>query len=108
MFFKKVLTWENVVAEYEKNPRDVKTIPFNQNGLWFYVHVEDGDVYVTDAEHHSESSRLNKPIKLKKDEFDEILAIYFRRKKGEKISQEAKKITYHQVYWYGIFADMGM
>ena len=100
--------WENIVEEYQKNPRDVKTIPFNQSGKWFYVHTEKGNVYITDAEYHSNSSKLKSPIKLKKEEFVDMLNIFYRRKNGEKISQEAKRITYYQVYWYGIFADMGL
>ena len=108
MFFKRDISWEKIVMEYTKNPRDVITIPKNQKGIWFYVHTENGEVYITDAEYHVDSSRLHNPVKLNKDEFEAMLKIYHRRKNGEKISQEAKKITFHQVYWYGIFADMGV
>ena len=108
MFGIKKTTWEEMVSSYSKNPRDVITVPKNQKGIWFYVHTENGEVFITDAEYHAESSRVRKPIKLKKDEFEAILKIYKRKKRGEAVYQEGKKITYQQVYWYGIFADMGI
>ena len=32
--------------------------------------------------------------------------LYCRRKRGERISQEAIATTVNQVYWYGIFRDI--
>ena len=47
-------------------------------------------------------------IPLEKYKFDMMLSIYNRRKSGEQVSQDAGAITHNQVYWYGIFADMGI
>ena len=110
MFFKRDISWTKIVEEYTLNPRDVITIPTmkNKDGIWFYVHVEEGNVYITDAEFHSESSRVNKPIKLQEKQFEDMLSLYLRRKNGESVSQEATDKSFQHVYWYGIFADMGI
>ena len=103
------ITWDNIVAEYTNNPRDVITVPItNKKGIWFYVHAENGSVYVSAAEHHMESSKISGPIKIQKEKFEDMLQIYLRRKNGVPVSQEATATTRQQVYWYGIFADMGI
>lgn len=106
MFGIKKITWEEIVLSYSKNPRDVKTVPFNRAGIWFYVYVENGSIYIENAKNHSDSSSIKIRRKLKKENLDAILSLYYRRKRGESVAQEATEITYNQVYWYGIFADM--
>ena len=106
MFVKKKITWNEMISSYITHPRDVKTVPLNGTGRWFYVYVEDGNIYVENAQYHSFSSRINGRRALEKDKMEDILSLYFRRKKGESISQEATDATKNQVYWYGIFADM--
>lgn len=110
MFLKSDISWANIVEEYTNNPRDVITIPTDdaRDGIWFYVHTEKGNVYITDAEFHTESSRVSNPIKLQEKHFEDMLSLYRRRKNGESISQEAKNVSFQQVYWYGIFADLGI
>ena len=103
------ITWEHIVAEYAQNPRDVVTVPLtNKRGIWFYVHTENGSVYISGAEHHTESSKISWPMKLQKDKFEAMLQIYLRRKNGVPVSKEATAATRQQVYWYGIFADLGI
>ena len=108
MFGKRKITWEDIVASYANNPRDVKTVPFRKNGIWFYVYVENGSVYIENAKKHADSSKLKYRRKLEENKLDAILSIYHRRNNGESVTQEAVDITYNQVYWYGIFADMGI
>lgn len=101
------ITWESIVAEYTAHPRDVITAPIVEKpGIWFFVHTENGDVYITDAENHADSTRVRRPIKLKKEQFEDMLQLYLRREAGEQVSREAKDKSYHQVYWYGIFRDL--
>ena len=40
--------------------------------------------------------------KLDKKNFAEILALHYKREKGEKVSKQATAITQNQVYWYVI------
>lgn len=108
MFGVKKITWEEIVSSYSKNPRDVKTIPFNRQGIWFFVYAERDNIYIESARNHFNSSSIKIRRKLKKENVDTMLSLYFRRKKGESVTQEAIEITYNQVYWYGIFADMGV
>ena len=108
MFGKKKITWEERVTSYKKDPRDVKTVPLRKSGIWFYVYVENGNVYIENAKNHTDSSKLKCRRKLAKMELEAMLSIYHRRNNGESFTQEATDITYNQVYWYGIFADMGL
>lgn len=108
MFNKKKITWDEIVLSYTKNPRDVKTVPLRKEGIWFYVFAENNDLYVTNANNHIDSSKIKTPRKIDKENFVTMLSIYAKRKNGESVTQEAIDITYNQVYWYGIFADMGL
>ena len=107
MFNKKQITWEQIFSSYTNNPRDGKTVPLHMDGIWFYVYVENDNVYVKNARNHTDSSNIKNRRKIEKEKLDVMLSLYHRRKKGESVSQEAKEITINQVYWYGIFADMG-
>lgn len=102
--------YDGVVQSFQKNPRDVHTVPLNSNKspLWFYVFVKDGILYVTSAKNHLPSSTISGHRPIPPTQFETMLDIYHRRQKGEQVSQEATKTTRCQVYWYGIFADMGM
>ena len=107
--YRNSITWEKIVAEYANNPRDVITVPItNKKGIWFYVHTKNGTVYISGAKCHSNSSKISWPIRLQSDKFEDMLQIYLRRKNGVPVSQEATATTRQQVYWYGIFADMGI
>ena len=102
--------WNKIVKSYLKHPRDVQTQPItNRTARWFYVYVEDGKLYVDSARGKEPSSHITqKRLLAEKDEICNIMYdIYLRRKKGEHVSAEATAITVNQVYWYGIFADMG-
>ncbi len=107
MFGNKKTTWEEMVSSYINNPRDVKTIPLHKEGVWFYVYVENNNIYVESARNHlTNSSVIRNRRKIENEKADIMLSFYYRRKKGEAVAKEATKITYNQVYWYGIFADM--
>ena len=102
------MTWDELVSSYAKNPRDVKTCPIRKEGVWFYVYVDNENIYVENAKYHSNSSKIKHKRVLEKDKVDIMLSIYHRRCKRESVSIEAKSITHNQVYWYGIFADMNL
>ena len=108
MLGRKKVTWEEMISAYINNPRDVKTIPLQGAGIWFYVYVENGDIYVESAKKHSDSSIIRNRRKIEKEKVDAMLSLYYRRKKGEAAAQEAKRTTQNQVYWYGIFADINI
>lgn len=103
------ITWEDIVARYADHPADVITVPITKKtGIWFHVFTKNGSVYISGARHHQESSKLSWPVRLQSEKFEEMLHIYLRRKNGVPVSQEATAATRQQVYWYGIFADMGI
>lgn len=102
------MTYSDIVRIFEDNPRDVHTVPINgRAGLWFYAFVKSGVVYVTTAKEHKPSCSISMPRTLDPKQFDEMVKIYYRRCKGEQVSEEASKITVCQVYWYGILAELG-
>ncbi len=102
------ITWKEIVLSYRNHPRDVKTIPLYREGIWFYVYVENGDVYLENAKNHVNSSNMKVRRKLDKKKFDTMVEIYGQRLRGEKISKYSTQVTRNQVYWYGIFADMNL
>ena len=108
MFGKKKVMWNDIVNAYINSPRDVKTIPMNKEGQWFYVYVEDDNIYIECALNHSNSCIISNRRKLEKEKLDAMLSLYHRRKKGEAVSKEATQTTQNQVYWYGIFSDMNL
>lgn len=101
--------YDQVVQRFQVNPHDVHTVPLNihKAPLWFHVFVKDGTLYVTSAKNHLPSSSISGHRSLPREQFKKMLDIYHRRKKGERVSQEATEATRNQVYWYGVFADMG-
>ena len=105
---KSVITWNDLVTSYRANPRDIKTVPKKGSGRWFYVYVVKENIYIESARSHSVSSNITVRRTLESHKVGEMLSLYLRRKNGDSVSQEATATTQNQVYWYGIFADMGI
>lgn len=104
-----IAVYEKMLREYGENPRCVCTVPTTSKApVWFYVFEKNGKVCVKNAEGHENSSHMIGVRVLEPSESKKMLDIYGRRKRGEKVSKEAGKATVNQVYWYGIFADMGL
>ena len=101
--------WETIISDFTKNPRDVKTIPIiPQEPKWFYVTVEDGNLFVESGRNHANHSQISDRRNLQRSEFETMLDLYHRRKRGEAVAAEAKQRTQNQVYWYGILAEMNL
>ena len=103
--------WKEIVESFTSNPRDVKSIPITKRTpVWFYVYMENGRLYVDRAKEHIPSSNLSKRRMLSSgaEKCSIMYDIYRRRKCGEPVSAEATATTVNQVYWYGIFADLGL
>ena len=104
-----IAVYEKMLRKYGENPRCVCTVPTTAKApVWFYVFGEDGKVCVKNAEGHENSSHMIGVRVLEPSESKKMLDIYGRRKRGENVSKEATATTRNQVYWYGIFADMGL
>ena len=102
-------TYNDLLNEFRHSPRDVITVPMNGSaGIWFYVFEDNGFIYVDCAKSKKPSSSIGTPRKLNENEFDDILSLYQLRKKGAAVAAEAKQITNNQVYWYGIFSELGL
>ena len=103
------MEYKVIVDCFEKNPHDVCTVPLNRKEpLWFYVFVKNNELWVERAKSHRNSSSLTRGRVLKESECETMIDIYQRRKDGEAVSKEATVITRNQVYWYGIFSDLGL
>lgn len=101
--------YQDLVCEYACRPRDVCTVPTTKvEPKWFYVAVEDGALYIEPGRSHSNACHLKRRTRLSESQFETMLDLYHRRQNGEPVSQEAKANTFHQVYWYGIFADVNL
>lgn len=97
-----------ILNEFYENPRDVITVPKKGTGKWFYVYARNNSVYVEGGKNHSNVSKISSPRKLNINETEKMLDLYRRRCKGESVSQLATETTQNQVYWYGIFAELGL
>lgn len=100
--------WKEIVNEFTTNPRDVQTRPTgNRRPLWFYVSGVNGCVHISGGRTHENRSNIRAVRTLKEEELADIFSLYQRRKHGENVSYEATQTTQNQVYWYGIFAELG-
>ena len=100
--------YSKIIEEFSAFPRDVSTVPTTErDGKWFYVFVKNGELYV-ESGHEKEPKSAVRRRKLKESECLPLLGLYHRRESGEAVYAEAHRITYSQVYWYGIFEEMNM
>lgn len=101
------MIWKTILQSLESNPRDLKTIPQNGSGMWFFAYIENDDIFVKNA--HSAtlkpSCSISLPRKITRQQIDAMIPIYRARKTGAKISKEAGKTTVNQVYIYSILKN---
>ena len=103
------MTYQEIAKVYSLNPRDVHTVPTTgKEPVWFYVSTDRGTMFVESARTRTPSSRIAGRRMLNENEFEAILSVYQKRKRGISVSREASDITQNQVYWYGIFAEMNL
>ena len=102
------MIYSKILKEFRENPRDVHTVPMNKRKpMWFYVFVKDGCVFIEQAHCTSPACKVKKR-KLNENECEEMSRIYHKRQNGECVSKEAQCRTFSQVYWYGIFNEIGV
>lgn len=102
--------WDEIIKSFTENPRDVCSNPITKRAkLWFRVYAENGKLYVDRAKTQAPSSNITQRRMLSSspEKCEIMYDIYKRRKCGESVSAEATVTTVNQIYWYGIFADMG-
>ena len=102
--------YQDLVVSFRNKPRDIHTVPIAPGVLpkWFYVFEKDGYIYVESGHAHFPQNRIKMPRRLNPDEYEVMLDIYHRRKRGEHVGAEATAATQNQIYWYGVFADMNL
>ncbi len=103
--------WQKIMAEFANNPHDVRTMPTNRRASkWFYVYVEKNSLYVEKSRHTKaeDSCQISQRRFLRPSELEDMWVYYLRRRDGENIFREATERCRNQVYWYGIFADLGL
>lgn len=104
-----MIRYLDLVNNLMKHPRDISTKPVtNKEGKWFYAYAENGKVFVDVARKHTPTCSISKPRVLLEKEIEDIYELYIRRKQGHAVSKQAADVTRNQVYWYGIFSDMGI
>lgn len=97
-----------ILKSFSDNPRDVHTCPMRSSTpKWFFVSTQSGRIVISESKAHMNSSRLKTNRILNSSELSEIFNLYLRRKRGESVSKEATDLTVNQVYWYGIFSELG-
>lgn len=104
-----MINYIDLVNSLSNNPRDISTKPItNRVGKWFYAYAEDGKVMVDVAKEHMPKCSISKPRVLFEKEMNDIYELYHLRKQGHSVSKQAADVTMNQVYWYGLFDDMGL
>jgi len=100
------MTYNDLVNSFRANPREVATAPVNgSTPKWFYVYEHQNAVYIASGREHPNACRVSPDRRLKPAEFPVMLALFQRRKRGEKVSREAKEQSINQSYWFGIFME---
>jgi len=104
-----MIRYIDLVNSFMNDPRDISTKPItNRLGKWFYVYVENGKIVIDVAREHTPKCSISKPRILFEKEIEDIYELYVQRKQGHSVSKQAADVTMNQVYWYGIFSDMGL
>ena len=93
--------WNIIVESFSETPRDVLTYGRRK---YFYVFVENDDVYIESGREHKNISNIKVRRKLDSQNFDEV---YEKYKSGAKPS-EILNITYNSAYWFGIFRELNL
>lgn len=98
-----------MIKNIESFPAEIQTIPVSPNkiGVWFSVCTEKSKIFISPAKHNSPASRIKPDTSIPRNDFERLLPIYHRRQKGEKVSEEAKRLTRFQVYIYSILQKYG-
>ena len=100
-------TYNDLVENFRNKPREISTAPINgSEPKWFYVYVDQNEIFIASGREHTNICSVNPDRRLKPAEFLIMLELYQRRKKGEQVSQEAKRQSINQSYWFGIFKDI--
>lgn len=101
--------WNEIVAFFKANPQDVSIAPMRRcREKWFYVYVEDGNLYAESGRQHLDVSRISVRRNLKEDELPAVYALYVQRKQSKSVSREATETTYNASYWFGILKFLGI
>jgi len=91
--------WNKITESYIKEPRDVLTFGKRK---YFYVYVDNNDLYVESGREHKNASDIKVRRKLDNENIESIYEAYKSGIKPGKIID----ITYNSVYWFGIFRDL--
>ena len=103
------MLYSDIVSHYQRVPKNVHTVPIDgREPKWFRVSVHHGGVYISAGTTPHLNSNIRGERLLIADELDTMISLYQRRKKGDFVSREASCVTQNQVYWYGIFNDLGL
>ncbi|MDE6474073.1 MAG: hypothetical protein K2L70_03150 [Clostridia bacterium] len=100
--------WQSIYNSFAKSPRDVITIPKSKKGKWFFVYTQKDGVFIEKGREHTDACKIKGRRRLEEKKCKEMLDIYYRRCDGQSVAKEAASTTYNQVYWYGIFAALGI
>ena len=104
-----MISYVDLINSFRNHPRDIVTRPItNRDGKWFYVYTEKEHVVVTIAKENEPKCSISKPRILTENECENMFNLYMMRKQGKKISKVATQASLNQVYWYGIFSDLGL
>lgn len=100
--------WNKILQDLKDNPRDIQTAPLRGSGIWFYAESDGKKVIISKSKSHTPSVNITGNRTLNSAQYEKMLIIYMRRKKGEQVSGEAAQSTFNKVYWYGLFNAFGL
>lgn len=93
----------NILNEIGSKVIELPTTPIiNATPKWFKVERIESELIIETAIDNVPSCKISTSRKLNENEFVSILPYYYRRKYGEKISEEVSNITFNQVYYYSL------
>lgn len=99
--------WNKIINELLPGARFFPTTPMSRKeSVWFSASTDGVYVFIDNAVGHLHSCNIKSTRTLTKNEFTRIIPIYYRRKNGERISQEATIATRNQVYFYSLIKNV--
>lgn len=94
---------QTIITSYKETPRDVVTTPTRGKPVWFFVWVENNNLFVEPAHSHIHKSGVS-AHPLDKQNVDKIFELYCKR--GLLPRADVAAVTHNSSYWFGIFDDL--
>ena len=99
--------WKAINNDLINNVIEVHTVPSTKRSpLWIKAYLEDGTLFVDNADEHTPKSSMSQRRVITKRDFLKVFSYYHRWLKGEKyLRQEVRAISRNTAYIFALIAE---